>query len=345
MAQDWARWVPAYYNDYVQKAGSLGLSPLSRKDWAKKYFNVEETDATGNTEGWAPWVKADGTFSSWDSAYTKDIIAQGVQKYNTKLDELAKYTGKKPNYLGSGTTLDDLSNAMSTIDREIQYAKDNAPEEAPVYDFQKDWETNTEWQKIEELAKSKLEEKAPEMSPELVTEWEKKLDPAFQRQKDAATTNAKNVFAMLFPQGGGLTYEAGKLQKVLQDIDLEKLNKALAFADVEAGRKYSTWEAERATAQNQLFGIGQFKANAGQFKSSQEAANFWNTVAQDWTEKSYYDTQRFQNQQFEKEKALAVELAKIYQNANQSDPWMDMAKNILGGASQGLTYGLVAGRR
>lgn len=333
------KWIPEYYNEYSKHMDNAGLPVLSMDDWGKTYFNNKwNSDA----------------FEDNAVKWRKEASDAMIDIYNTKAGDYATASGNPNSYETYnpewGTDPDKIFEKLKSLNAKLAYVEKNKPEEAPAYKFdinELNEDGTKKWQNlftIEEESNKALQAEAPTLSTDLVGEWENKIDPIYQQQKDRTTKNAKDVWGMMFGQEGGSTYEAGKLTEALKGIDIEKLNKAIAFAEVEQGQKYNTWARDRGDALNNLSSVSAFKAAQDQFGSSMDASNFWNKLQATTAKQQYYDSQAYNSNQNALERQYAMDMAKMMAEANASDPWSDLATGIVTGGVQGLAYGLAAPR-
>lgn len=335
-SQDHNKYTAAYYTTYSDLMTKAGLTPLSKSEWANKYLWSQGTDPS---------------YKDADEKYSKEISDSMIETYNKNAAELAKTTGQPPEFYNPEWNTKDPNEVykkLSTLNANLSYYKENKKEEAPAYNFDinETLEDGTKrWQEIltmQDEANKAIKAEAPTLNTDLVTEWENKIDPIYQRQKERTTKSARDVWGSLFGQEGGSTYEAGKLTEALKGIDIEKLNKAIAFAEVEQGQKYNTWANQRADALNKLSSIASFKAAQDQFGSSMDASNFWNNLQATTQKQQYYDSQAYNSNQTALQQQYAKEMAQMIADANKTDPWMDLAKSAISGGITGLTYGLSA---
>jgi hypothetical protein len=193
---------------------------------------------------------------------------------------------------------------------------------------------------INRLADEALAAPAPEFNPNLVTDWENKMKPIYDARKADTTTQAKDVWGSMFGQGGGSTYEANKLTKVLSNIDNEKLDKAMAFAQADQGQKYATWQGKQSAAVNTKAAIGNLEANADQFKSSSDWNRYWQPYQSDLNQTNIENNRLFQKEADDRDYARAVEVANKYANGD-SDIWNKLFNKVLETGAQVATTAML----
>jgi hypothetical protein len=222
-----------------------------------------------------------------------------------------------------GTNVLDTNEDGKVDVKDITDKSADKTSETPEYQF----EMPSEWQTIEDMANTTVKQGEPTLSPELVNEWEAKLETSYAPVREKVKKNMADYWASLFPQGGGSGKRAEANMAQLADFEQNKLNQSLGFAQSDLANKLATF----VRAQQQLTDIGTMKANADQFKSGLDASNYWNQVNKDWNTTKYVtdtiNSERMYNRQAELAKYLA-EVGKPKQ--------MDFGTSLLTGLAGGL---------
>lgn len=188
---------------------------------------------------------------------------------------------------------------------------------APVYKF----EMPTEWQSVSDYAQSIIDKGTPELTTESIQKQVDILEPITEASRKDLEQKQRDRWAFLFSRGGGTGVQAGKDLQAFADLEINKLNKAIEYARAEKSEDLT----EFLTAQKMIQDIGTFKAQAGQFTSVQEAANYWNTISQRWDE---YKTKVAQSQAQQQiglqEKGLETQKSQFQQQLQSG--WAELLK-------------------
>lgn len=335
MGRSLSEWLNVYYNAYKDQASQLQIAPVSKSQWVENYYNTSGAD--------------------FNAAFAKAATAlanQARTAYNTAAKEYAELTGTVPDLLGNQSikTENDFtafSNKWSQMNENVSWAREQADakkkeEEAEANKEPEPVVLPQEWQDIKELDQEAIDAEAPEFDPSLVTAWEGKLNPLFDIQKDKSIEQSRNVIASLFPQGGGSGVELEKAVAKLNEIDANKLEKALSFANTEFNRKSAEWAASRDAAMGRKMTMGAYEGDVTQTRE-----------AQDWQEKMAelqmtYDQiqsnkqRQYQNENWLKQEDLSKYLAEL-SKPKESNFWEDLLKTGVGAAASGLTGGWASG--
>jgi hypothetical protein len=188
---------------------------------------------------------------------------------------------------------------------------------------------------IEDWANAQQGVAAPTLDQNLINTQLTALQPNVDYAKKTMNEHAANAFATLFPQGGGSTYEAGKLSNALQGIDAATLAQATEYAKEDQNQKYATWQANQDTAKSDLGNIANFKEAAKNFATTTDNSNYWNKIATDMSNSQYYNTQTYNTNMWNKNAQLAQQLASQYGNSN-SNPWNNFLNAFSTGAAGAL---------
>jgi len=212
-------------------------------------------------------------------------------------------------------TLKDLGLVNPEQIAEIASAKTKAELEANKYKF----EMPTEFQTIEDQANATIAAGTPTLDPNLVSSWQTKLEEAYAPTRDKLKRNMADYWAALFPQGGGSGKQATANMGQLSDLEIDKLNRSIGFAESDMATKLAQFQ----NAQNILQGIGGVKVQAGQFGSAQDAATALANAQLAWQQQKAAMDQQNALTAWNKQSELAKYLAEL-----QRPKQMDFASQL-----------------
>lgn len=202
-------------------------------------------------------------------------------------------------------TLQNLNLVTPQQIADISSKKTKADLEANKYVF----EMPTEYQTIEDQANTLLAQGAPELNPDLVSQWENDLETTYAPVRDKLKRNMADYWAALFPQGGGSGKQVAANIGELNAVELDKTNRAYGLAESDLANKLAQYQ----NAQNILSGIGGVKVQAGQFGSAQDASTALANAQLAWQQQKAAMDQQNSLIAWNKQAELAKYLAQLQQ--------------------------------
>jgi hypothetical protein len=280
-----------------------------------------------------------GQIKTWHGQQTE--TEDMINEYNDIAKKTAAITGSQPVLKGfSGYTGDTSATKWAGVESDYEQVKKDLNIAKQAYSFadtQKStaeankykFQMPTEWQTVEDLASSTIKQGEPTLNPDLVNQWEQKLETVYSPVRDKVKKNMADYWASLFPQGGGSGKQVELNQADLADIETNKFNQSLGFAQTDLANKLAAYQ----DAKEKLLGIGTFKAQADQFKSSQDAVNAWQMMNLDWTKNKYAMDTANNTKNYNQNAALAEYLASIVK-PKQSNPFIDILPSLIQAGGQ-----------
>lgn len=324
-------WRKTYYSDYSTKMAQVGGTPVDPATFFSKYGIGSKVEGK--------------IFGQAAESYDKDIVQTGKDNYNNLAKEYSTLVGQKPENYQGADSIQSVSDKLKQLQSNFDYYKNDpdALNEINPEKYEFKMEDYPDLIDVREMADKWLAEEQPTFSTDLVSEWQKTMDPLYQTRKAETTTQARDLWGSLFQQGGGSTYEAGKLQKVLSDIDNEKLEKAIAFAEADYNNKNAAWLGKQAQAVNTKSALGELQASSDKFGSELDWRNMWTGKSNDIAKENFYDTMAFQNAADEKNFKRALQIAESY--GDGSDEYTEALNSLIKGAAGAGTAAIIASSR
>jgi len=312
--------------------GFLGTAGSGENNW-KSYSNyASQLGVTGlSLEDFLNQYKKEGDVDNIDTgAWLRDIGNEGKSRYNAVAQEYAKLSGNAYSPYGgkptieSASDLDALVQGYQNLASQKQYVEANAPEKEPEYKF----EMPSEWTDIETIAQKEVNAGKPTFDATATKTWTNAegtgyLDALYKPVEEKLARQQKSTWAQLFPYGGGTGKQASNDLTAFKDLNTDKLSRAIDFAKADYAQKIADYTA----AQDRLSGIGQFKAQADQFKSSSDAGNYWNALNLGWQQNQFNQGIAQENLNWQRQSDLSKYLAEIMKPDTSND-WMLPASNI-----------------
>jgi hypothetical protein len=327
------------YQKYVQAFNQAGVAPTLDQN---AFSSLSKTwqDTEGGLAGLYQTQLYPAVAQKYNTAVQDYYKAQGQVADPSLLMSTSYDTSKQGDWRGNGSDWmlaqvnDIASKANNYVSSTADIANKTEEDKSSAYKF----EMPTEWQTIEDLANETLKAGQPTLTPESVTQWDETLEGIYSPIRDKLKANMADYWASLFPQGGGSGRQAVRNEESLVGLEQDKLQREIEFAQGNLANKL----AEYQNAQNILQGIGQFKGQSDQFKSSQDAQTAWNNAQLQWTmAKSALDTTNAQNA-WNRQADLATTLANLAK-PQQADLGTTLANALAGGVGMaGGNAGLTA---